>query len=134
MKIVCVCNICEESIILKSFGEVINNNDILSFHIDDCLLADTLFDLLNHLDTYTVPAAHLKSSTPVKPSTHSSYPSLPLQSPSRRSSLRLSIPHPSSLRPSSLHPSTSILSCSGSDSTSPIACDYCSFSSAEFWS
>ena len=57
MKIVCICNICEESIITKSFGEVINNNDIISFNIDDCLLADTLFDLLNHLDTYTAPAA-----------------------------------------------------------------------------
>lgn len=57
MKIVCVCNICEESIIIKSFGEAINNNIIISFNIDDCLLADTLLDLLNHLDTYTATAA-----------------------------------------------------------------------------
>ena len=44
MKIVCVFNICEESIIIKGFEELINN-DILSFHGDDCL-ADILFNLL----------------------------------------------------------------------------------------
>lgn len=92
MKIVCVFNICKESIIINSFEELIND-DILNFHSDDCLLADTLFDLLNHLDTYTTPAATPPQVTSTRKAIHPFFlPFPPLQSPSRRPSFRLSIP------------------------------------------
>ena len=104
IKIVCVFNICEESMIIKSFEELINN-DILSFHSDDCLLADTLLIFLTTwIPTPPLLPHLLKSSALVKPFILSFYPPLPLQSPSRRPSFRLSIPP--SCRPSSLHPSS----------------------------
>ncbi|XTI85284.1 hypothetical protein V2W45_237770 [Cenococcum geophilum] len=145
MKIVCVCNICEESIIIKSFGEVINNNNIIGFNIDDCLLADTLFDLLNHLDTYTAPAATPQVINTRK-AIHPLFLSVPTYTVPITSVVVASVYTTSVviasvvtafvfttpvLTTSALTTPTSILSCSGSDSTSPIACD-CSFSSAEF--
>ncbi|KAK7177601.1 hypothetical protein PSPO01_16350 [Paraphaeosphaeria sporulosa] len=95
----CECNICDESITVTDVEDV-TINDLLGLHSPECLLADILFNLINHMRTRTAPAATPQTPpTPVMPSPPSSHPPPSKQASSRSSSPRECSPRPPSPRP-----------------------------------
>ena len=75
-KDICFCHVCDKVMSVQwmvTLGEW-SNDDLLDSYQEDCLLADTIFDMINNVSIYT-PTSHPRSRTPEALSSPSPPPS-----------------------------------------------------------